>query len=271
MKLPLSLAILALLAPAALVPSANAAEAAPMVCTYDLIESVAVCAGTDPEGRVCVIVYVGPSTPVNRCVDPRQAIGVDGPCVEPDLVDVGACVTYPKNYVCVEGHWGHYPVGECVYIGPKSASASVKTYCRIGEEECVGYLACVYETKATPRVCVPDPCYTTSCWRAGAASAEECIVIVPEGGDMGEKVCVDPEGECQLYYQRTTFIGTTYVCIIPFGGGDLLGDATSKDAPYPCADRYWSADLVVARVVSRSSCEYEVCTYHDGACRGLLA
>lgn len=217
MKVPLSLAVLAMLLPAALVPTATATAAPPMVCTYDLIESIAVCVGTDSQGRACVVLYVGPSTPVNRCLDPRQVIEVFDLCAEPAAYDVGVCVTTPDDYVCVTGHWGHYPFEECVYVGAstQASAVDVKAYCRVGEPECVGYLACVYETKATPRVCVPDPCYTTHCW---SADAESTLV-----------------------------------------------------APSRCLDRYWAADIVVGRIVSRSSCEYEVCTYHDDTCRDLLA
>lgn len=276
LRIPLATLAALLLLPALAPPAGAAAEAdavGPDVCTYDIIESIAVCLTRDSAGRVCFILYVGPSTPVHRCVDPRVLDAV-APCAEGKIVDVGVCVTRTSDAVCVSGHWGHYPFQECVDLRVNNAAdASVKLYCRVGEPDCVGYLACVYETKHTRRVCIPDPCYTTSCWRADAAGPgiPDCVVIVPEGGDMGEKVCHDLDGACKVYYQRTTFLGTWTFCLVPPGGGDGGSSATETAGPARCLDVYWERDVVVGRIVSRSSCEYELCTYHDGQCRDLLA
>ena len=98
-----------------------------------------------------------------------------------------------------------------------TVDADVKPYCRIGEPECAGYLVCVYETTYTTEVCVRDPCDDTQCTFAASSAWPKCVVIVPEGGDMGEKVCVDPKAECKAWYQRTTFIGTWTVCLVPPG------------------------------------------------------
>jgi hypothetical protein len=263
LKTWIPLAVLALLL-SAIAPTASAASEAPDLCTDDVLEAVAVCVTRAPDGRTCVIAYVGTSAPVNRCASPRQVTDAVRPCAEFATVPAGVCVSTPQDYVCVTGHWGHYPIEECVYVGPASASAvSVKLYCVVTQPECVGYLACVYATKATPKVCVPDPCYTTSCW---SASAGNCVVIVPEGGDMGEKVCWDLSADCKVWYERTTFLGTTRVCLVGSDGG-----GATQAMGVECMDRYWEQDVVVGRVVSRSSCEYEVCFYDEtGACGSIF-
>jgi hypothetical protein len=136
----------------------------------------------------------------------------------------------------------------------ESASVSdVKLYCRVGERECAGYLVCVYETKVSERICVVDPCDDTQCL-ASASAGPRCVVIVPEGGDMGEKVCVDPRAECKVWYERTTFIGTWTICLVP--PGSTGGPETS--AQPMCMDRYWEVDLGAVRVVSPDSCTYHV-------------
>lgn len=259
MKSWLPIAMLALVLPA-LAPAASAAtsEAAPNVCTYDIIESVAVCVTRDSAGRTCVIVYVGPSTPVYRCANPSNLVDAVNPCVRTVLVDAGACVSASRDEVCVDGHWGHYPFGECVYVGPDAQAASaVDPICKVGDADCSGYLVCVWETRYTTDVCVRDPCDDTACWRAEGVA--RCVVIVPEGGDMGEKVCWDLQAECKVWYQRTTFIGTWTICLVPPGRD---GGASAERAPYPCMDRYWETSAGPVRVVSRSSCEYQV-YYND--------
>ena len=254
MKSLIPVLALVLLVPA-LAPAASAASGPspfqPMVCTYEIIESVAVCVSRDTSGRVCATVFLGPSA-TTRCLDPR-AFDTSPVCFT-TTSGAEACVGLYGDYLCVNGQWSYHSFEECVYVGGDLASfgLSAKLVCYITQADCVGYLACVYATKATPKVCVPDPCYTTSCWRADAAGLAKCVVIVPEGGDMGEKVCYDPRAECKLWYERTTFIGTTTICLVPPGGED----ASSSDAP--CMDRYWERSVGPVRVVSRSSCEYQV-------------
>lgn len=258
LKPVIPLAALALLV--ASVPAANAASAPPSVCTYDLIESVGACVTRDSTGRTCVIVYVGPSTPVYRCANPDQILDIFSLCAELAVYDAGACVTFPEDHVCVDGHWGHYPVGECVQVGPIQAS-SVKAYCVITQRECVGYLACVYATAATPKVCVPDPCYTTACWTVDVL---DCVVIVPEGGDMGEKLCWDLSADCKVWYERTTFLGTTRICLVGHDGSGGVSSTMGVE----CMDRYWVHDNGAFRIESRSTCQYDVCVYDaDGVCQ----
>lgn len=269
MRTWIPIATLLLVALPSLLPAAAGASeaapetAAPMVCTYDVVESIAACAGRDDLGRVCVIVFVGPSTPVNRCVDPNVLV----PCLRFALVPLTVCYEVEEDRVCVRGTYDGRPFGRCVVLPAtttEAAAAPDAPYCRIGQDECVGYLFCWYATDT----CVNDPCYTTACWRAGPPRIPECVVIVPEGGDMGEKVCHDLDGACKVYYERITFVGTWRVCLVPPGGVD--GGSSTAASPPPCMDRYWERDIVVGKIVSRSSCEYEVCTYQDGQCRDLL-
>lgn len=247
----------------ALLPAAGAATTAsaegPWVCTYDVVESIAVCAGRDDAGRVCVIVFVGPGTPVNECADPS----VIASCLRFALVPLTVCYDVEEDRVCVSGTLGGRPFSRCVVLPATATEASAAPFCRVGMPECRGYLFCLYATDT----CIPDPCYMTACWRAGTPHVPECVVLVPEGDDMGEKVCHDLKAECKVYYERTTFLGTWRVCLVPPGGD---GATATSATPPPCMERYWERDVVVGKIVSRSTCEYDVCTYQDNQCRSLL-
>lgn len=133
----LALFVLPLLALAAFPAPAADATAGP-ICTYDLIESVAVCVGP---GR-CVTVFLGPSArtvcappvcttslieSVGVCEDPATGcIHVwTGPADHPVCTRATAteaspiCATWDPTYVCIEppcvyGSFGYLPFRECL-------------------------------------------------------------------------------------------------------------------------------------------------------------
>ncbi len=61
---------------------------------------------------------------------------------------------------------------------------------------------------------------------AGSDSVLKCVVIVEEGGDMGERVCFD-EPDCLVAYYRTTFIGGDRYCLVPRPVGATTRDAST--------------------------------------------
>jgi hypothetical protein len=48
---------------------------------------------------------------------------------------------------------------------------------------------------------------------AQAASASNCVTVIPSGGDIGEKFCVN-ESDCLVAEYRTTFLGTERICLV---------------------------------------------------------
>ena len=49
---------------------------------------------------------------------------------------------------------------------------------------------------------------------AQATSAANCVTVIPEGGDIGEKLCFN-EPDCLVAWYRTTFIGSERRCVVP--------------------------------------------------------
>ena len=57
-------------------------------------------------------------------------------------------------------------------------------------------------------------------------SAAKCVTVL-QGGDIGERFCVDDQ-ECLVSEYRTTFLGTERYCTVPRPGG--TAETTSADA-----------------------------------------
>lgn len=81
-----------------------------------------------------------------------------------------------------------------------------------------------------------------------------CTVIHPECGEY--LVCLYPTEPDACVYDPCARVQ----CLRAGAGGPAT--------PPPCMDRYWETGVGPVRIVSRSSCEYEVCWETD--CRPLL-
>jgi hypothetical protein len=51
---------------------------------------------------------------------------------------------------------------------------------------------------------------------SASASSVQCVTVL-EGGDIGERFCVD-ESDCLLARYSTTFLGTERTCVVPRPG-----------------------------------------------------
>jgi hypothetical protein len=130
--------VLVLLLPALPVAAASSGDDASYPCVY-YAESTFACLDTSSPGEVCVVGEIG-GRPFGKCVtlraDGATASGAY-PCV---YVTEDVWVCYEAG--CVEGMYGHYPIGYC--LPPITAETA---------EPCLpGELACV-ERQGT-RVCV---------------------------------------------------------------------------------------------------------------------